>query len=177
MPARLLRDKGIYEFVEAARRLSGRGYEFLVAGEADPGNPAAVPRSEVEDWQRAGLVQVLGHVDDMPTLFRSVDLVVLPSYREGLPRALVEAAACALPLVTTDVPGCREVVDDGVNGLLVPVRDPGALTRAIERMRAEPKLAQLFGQKARQKAIERFDQKAIVEATLSTYAELLEPAL
>ena len=85
LPARLLRDKGVYEFVEAARRLDNRGYEFLIAGEPDPGNPAAVPTDQIDSWQREGLVEILGHVEDMPELFRSVDVVVLPSYREGLP--------------------------------------------------------------------------------------------
>ncbi len=125
LAARLLWDKGLAEYIAAARRLKGEGraIEFLLAGDPDPGNPAAVPQAQVQGWVDEGVVQWLGHVDDMPALLADVDMVVLPSYREGLPKGLIEAAACALPLVTTDVPGCREVVSDGVDGLLVPVRD------------------------------------------------------
>ena len=129
LPARLLWDKGLAELVAAARQLrdEGRPVRVLLAGTPDPGNPAAVPEATVHGWEAEGLVEWLGHVEDMPALFRSVDLVVLPSYREGLPKGLIEAAACGRPLVTTDVPGCREVVTDGVEGLLVPARDAQAL--------------------------------------------------
>ena len=107
LAARLLWDKGLAEFGAAARELRGEGRAivFLLAGDPDPGNPAAVPEATVRAWVDEGLVEWLGHVDDMPALFASVDMVVLPSYREGLPKGLIEAAACALPLVTTDVPG------------------------------------------------------------------------
>jgi len=135
LAARLLWDKGIAEYVEAARRLRSEGHtvDFLLAGDPDPGNPAAVPEAAVRQWSAEGIVTWLGHVDDMPSLLRSVQVVVLPSYREGLPKGLIEAAACGLPLVTTDVPGCREVVTDGVDGLLVPVKDANALAAAILR--------------------------------------------
>src|SRR5690606_4362554 len=133
LPARLLWDKGIGAFVEAARILhhSGRNMEFLLAGDPEPGNPASVPPSEVTAWVGEGVVRWLGHVEDMPALMQSVDVVALPSYREGLPKGLIEAAACAAALVTTDVPGCRDVVTDGVDGLLVPPRDAKALASAI----------------------------------------------
>ena len=120
LAARLLWDKGLAEFVEAARILKAenRSMQFLLAGVPDSGNPAAVPEKSIRAWQAEGLVQWLGHVTDMPALLASADVVVLPSYREGLPKSLIEAAACAKPLVTTDVPGCREVVTHGVDGLL-----------------------------------------------------------
>lgn len=175
LPARLLWDKGLSEYVEAARMLrrEGRAIEFLLAGEPDPGNPAAAPESTVRGWVAEGLLNWLGHVDDMPGLFRSVDAVVLPSYREGLPKGLIEAAACALPLVTTDVPGCREVVTDGVDGLLVPVRDAAALARAIARLHDDPSLRARLGGAAREKALSQFDERSVIARTMGVYRELI----
>lgn len=173
LPARLLWDKGVGEFLEAARLLRGEGIEFLIAGEADPGNPAAVPQPEITVWQESGLVRLLGHVDNMPALFQSVDVVVLPSYREGLPKALIEAAASGLPLVTTDVPGCREVVSHEVDGLLIPARDAGALAAAIVFLRDDPITAERLGRAARAKAVRVFDERHIVAQTLRVYDEIL----
>lgn len=179
LPARLLWDKGLAEFVEAARRLRGEGraIEFLLAGDPDPGNPAAVPEATVRDWVEEGLLQWLGHVDDMPALFGSVDVVVLPSYREGLPKGLIEAAACGLPLVTTDVPGCREVVSDGLDGLLVPVRDAGALGAAIARLHDDPALSRRLGEAARQRALAEFDERIVIDRTMAVYREVLVDAV
>lgn len=175
LAARLLWDKGLAEYITAARRLrdEARAIEFLLAGDPDPGNPAAVPEATVREWVADGTVEWLGHVDDMPALFASVDMVVLPSYREGLPKGLIEAAACALPLVTTDVPGCRQVVTDGVDGLLVPARDADALARAIARLQDDPELATRLGQAARAKALAEFDEKIVIERTMAVYRELL----
>ena len=178
LPARLLWDKGVAEFVAAARRLKGEGrkIDFLLAGEPDPGNPAAVPVSELNAWVEEGVVQWQGHVDDMPAIFASVDMVVLPSYREGLPKGLIEAAACALPLVTTDVPGCREVVTDGVDGLLVPARNAHALADAIARLHDDTALAQRLGNAARAKALAIFDERIVIASTLAVYKELFDDA-
>jgi len=175
LAARLLWDKGLAEYAEAAQRLhdEGRVIEFLLAGDPDPGNPAAVDEVTVRAWQNEGLLQWLGHVDDMPALLASVDVVVLPSYREGLPKTLIEAAACALPLVTTDVPGCREVVSDGVDGLLVPVRDAVALAAAIARMHDDPVLAARLGTAARAKALAEFDERIVIARTRQVYDEVL----
>lgn len=178
LAARLLWDKGIAEYIAAARRLRGEGraLQFLLAGDPDPGNPAAVPEATVRDWVAEGLVEWLGHVDDMPALFASVDMVVLPSYREGLPKGLIEAAACALPLVTTDVPGCREVVTNGFDGLLVPVKNAEALAGAIARLQDDPELATRLGKAARVKALAEFDEKIVIERTIAVYRELqVEP--
>jgi glycosyltransferase involved in cell wall biosynthesis len=174
LPARLLWDKGVAEFVTAARKLraQGRAIEFLLAGTPDPGNPAAVPSETLRAWVTEGVVQWLGHVEDMPALFGSVDVVALPSYREGLPKGLIEAGACGLPLVTTDVPGCREVVRDGVDGLLVPVRDAGALARAIATLHDDPDLRRRLGRAARLRALAEFDERKVVAATLDVYREL-----
>ena len=175
LPARLLWDKGIAEFIAAARQLKAQGgaIHFLLAGDPDPGNPAAVPEAELHGWVEEGIVEWLGHVDDMPALFASVDMVVLPSYREGLPKGLIEAAACALPLVTCDVPGCRDVVTDGIDGLLVPPRDANALAAAIARLKDDPGLARRLGDAARAKALARFDERIVIADTLAVYRELL----
>lgn len=178
LAARLLWDKGLAEYVEAARRLraEGRDIAFLLAGDPDPGNPAAVPEATVRGWVEEGLLDWLGHVDDMPGLFRSVDAVVLPSYREGLPKGLIEAGACGLPLVTTDVPGCREVVTDGVDGLLVPAKDAGALAGAIARLQDDADLRARLGAAARAKALAEFDERIVIERTVGVYRELLGTA-
>ena len=178
LPARLLWDKGLAEYVAAAQRLrnEGRAIDLLPAGTVDDGNPASAAESDVRSWVDAGLVQWLGHVDDMPALFRSVDAVVLPSYREGMPRGLIEAGACGLPLVTTDVPGCREAVIDGVDGLLVPVRDAAALAAAIARLHDDPALCARLGAAARRKALREFDKDIVIAQTIAVYSELLPDA-
>lgn len=176
LAARLLWDKGVAEFVAAARRLRGEGraIQFLLAGDPDPGNPAAVPEADARAWQAEGVIEWLGHVDDMPALLASVDMVVLPSYYgEGLPKTLIEAAACGLPLVTTDVPGCREVVTDGVDGLRVPPRDAQALAQAIARLHDDPALGARLGAAARVKALAQFDERIVIADTLAVYRELL----
>jgi glycosyltransferase involved in cell wall biosynthesis len=172
--ARLLWDKGLEEYVAAARELlaEGRRIEFLLAGTPDPGNPAAVPEETVRGWVSEGVVNWLGHVDDMATLLGAVDVVALPSYREGLPKTLIEAAACAQPLITTDVPGCREVVTDGVDGLLVPVRDAKALAQAIRRLDDDPVLARRLGEAAWAKAHAEFDERIVIRRTVDVYREL-----
>ena len=180
LASRLLWDKGLAEFVAALRQLRRQGCAIhaLLAGTPDPGNPATVPEATVREWVAEGLLTWLGHVDDMAGLLASVDVVVLPSYREGLPRTLVEAAACGLPLITTDVPGCREVVSDGVDGLLVPRGDGAALARAIRRLREDPELAQRLGAAARLKARAQFDERIVIQRTLDVYAELCDsPAM
>jgi glycosyltransferase involved in cell wall biosynthesis len=175
LAARILWDKGLAEYVEAARalRAQGRPLRFLLAGTPDPGNPAAVPMEVLQQWVAEGCIEWLGHVDDMPGLLGSADIMVLPSYREGLPKTLIEAAACALPLVTTDVPGCREVVTHERDGLLVPVRDGTALAAAIARLQDDAALASRLGQAARAKALAQFDERIVIERTMAVYAELL----
>jgi glycosyltransferase involved in cell wall biosynthesis len=175
LAARLLKDKGVLEYVEAARRLraDGRRIRFLLAGEPDDGNPAALSAAEVRGFASEGTVEWLGHVDDMPALVRSVDVMVLPSYREGLPKSLIEAAACARPLIATDVPGCREVVEHGVDGLLVPAREAVPLADAIAALDDDPALRERLGQAARAKALEQFDQEVVLRKTLAVYRELL----
>nr|WP_199046090.1 glycosyltransferase family 4 protein [Dyella sp. ASV24] len=174
LASRILWDKGVGEYIAALRQLRRKGYtvQALLAGTPDPGNPAAVPEQTIREWVDEGVVAWLGHVDDMVALLGSVDIAVLPSYREGLPRSLVEAAACGLPLITTDVPGCREVVSDGVDGLLVPVRNSDAIAHAIRQFLDDPALARRLGAAARTKARTYFDERIVMERTLGVYAEL-----
>lgn len=172
---RLLYDKGIAEFVECARRCrSARpgAMEFLAAGEADSGNPASVTRTTLDEWKSRGDVQFIGQVTDMPALLASVDIVVLPSYNEGAPRSLIEAAACEKPLIASDVGGCREVVIDGVNGLLVPVRDVAKLTAAVLKLAGDPQLRALMGQAGRQHVLKELDEQIVFRETYRTYEYL-----
>lgn len=176
MVGRMLRHKGVGEFVEAARRVRQAlpGAAFVLVGPSDEGNPARVPAEELRAWEAAGLVRYLGVRDDVRDLMAVADVVVLPSYyREGIPRVLIEAAAMGRPLVATDVPGCREVVEHGVNGFLVPARDGAALAGAIEALLKDPGLRAEFGAASRRLAEERFSDREVVGRILGLYAELL----
>jgi glycosyltransferase involved in cell wall biosynthesis len=174
LPARLLWHKGLAEYLGASRilREQGRRVSFLLAGAPDESNPTSVSEATVREWEHQGLIEWLGYVEDMPSLYRSVDAVVLPSYREGLPKVLVEGAAAALPLVTTDVPGCREVVVDGQDGLLVPVKAPQALAGAIAQLQDDPALRRRLGQAARDKALSQFDSSIVIERFFQIYSGL-----
>ena len=176
LAARLLWEKGLAEYVEAARilRSQGRKVRFLLAGNPDPGNPTAVPEATIRDWVAQGIIEWLGHVDDMATLYASMDIVVLPSfYREGLPTSLIEAAACGLPLITTDMPGCREVVRHEADGLLVPPRDSRALAEAIARLLDSTILRSRLGEAARTKVLAMFDERIVIKRTQEVYRELV----
>jgi glycosyltransferase involved in cell wall biosynthesis len=175
MAARLLWDKGVREFVEAARVLKARGLqvEFWLAGKPDNGNPMCVPEEFLKEWREEGLINWLGHRDDMPNLLQQVDIAVLPSYHEGVPRFLLEAAACGLPLVATDIEGCRVVVRDGVNGFLVPVKDPYALADAIETLIKKPELRRQMGIASRKLVEAEFDERIILNKWLALYDRVL----
>jgi glycosyltransferase involved in cell wall biosynthesis len=176
LAARLLWEKGIAEYAKAAQILhaQGRNVRFLLAGTPDPGNPAAVPEATLREWVEGGVLEWLGHVGNMRELYASVDIVVLPSYyREGIPTSLTEGAACGLPLITTDMPGCREVVTDGEDGLLIRPRDAEALAGAIARLLDSPELAARLGHAARAKALDVFDEQIIIRRTLDVYRRLL----
>jgi len=175
LPARMLRDKGVVEFIEAARSLSARSnIRFLLAGRIDvDGNPTAINEADLDALLSDSGAHWLGEVDDVAELMRQVDIVALPSYHEGLPKALLEAAACGLPLIATDIPGCRPVVHDGENGILVPVRDAASLASAIERLASDPALRSTYGERSRQMAVDRFDRRII----LDRFAELHDGVL
>jgi len=175
MAARLLWDKGLGEYVTSARllRAQGRQIQFLLAGTPDPGNPKSVPEETVRGWVDEGLIDWLGQVSNMPALLATVHVVALPSYREGLPTTLTEAGACSIPLITTNVPGCRDVVTHEVDGLLIPVRDAEALAQAIARLDDDPVLAARLGAAARAKALTLFEEQIVIKSTMAVYAELI----
>lgn len=169
---RLLKEKGVAEFVEAAEivRRHHRETTFLIAGEPDPGNPSSISQEQMREWKAANHVTFLGHQDDMESLLRESAICVLPSYYgEGVPRSLIEAAASGLPLVTTDMPGCREICRDGENGLLVSPRDALALASAITRLIVEPSTRAIMGQRSRQIAVEEFSERSVLKETLKVY--------
>ncbi|GBC84980.1 N, N'-diacetylbacillosaminyl-diphospho-undecaprenol alpha-1,3-N-acetylgalactosaminyltransferase [bacterium HR11] len=174
MAGRLLWDKGVGEFVQAARILRQKGLRvrLRLIGSPDPGNPACVPEAQVRAWAREGLIEWLGHREDMPELLREAHVAVLPSYHEGVPRFLLEAAATGLPLVATDIEGCRAVVRPGENGFLVPVRDAQALAEAIERLAQDPALREQMGRASRAIAIQEFDEQKILAQWLTLYQQI-----
>jgi glycosyltransferase involved in cell wall biosynthesis len=170
-PARILGDKGVHEFIHAARSLKAAGSQarFILVGRRDPANPTDVAEATIHDWERAGLVEWWGFRTDMPQVLGQAHIICMPSYREGLPRGLIEAAACGLPIVTADVPGCREVVRDGESGILVPVRDGPATAAAIGRLLDDPDLRHAMGRAGRQLALDEFTVEAFVADTLAAY--------
>ncbi len=176
LPARFLFYKGIAEFVAAARSLRQRGTaaRFALVGEGDPGNPASVPANQLHHWQREGVVELFGWRDDMAQVLAQSHIVCLPSHGgEGIPKALLEAAACGKPIVTTDVPGCRDVVSDGENGLLVPPQQVAPLAEALEQLIGDRDLRRIMGTRGRERAIAEFSLETIAAETLRFYAELL----
>jgi glycosyltransferase involved in cell wall biosynthesis len=174
-PSRLIREKGVFDVLDACRTLWDEGIplELLVAGDLDGGNRSSLSAAELQALAQEPRLRCLGHVDDMRALYAASDLVVLPSWREGLSRALIEAAAMELPIITTDVPGCRDVVDHGINGLLVPLHDARAIELAIRLLLANPDLARRFGKAARQKVVAEFQVSIVNERTLCKYSALL----
>ena len=172
--ARMLLDKGVREFAAAALllRQAGLPVECLLAGRLDPANPAALSASDMERLQATGAVQWLGHVADVPKLLAGCHVVCLPSYREGLPKALIEACAAGRPIVTTTVPGCRDVVREGVNGLLVPARDAQALYAALARLVTDASLRASMGVHGREIARREYALDTVIERNLQLYAEL-----
>ena len=174
-PSRLIREKGTAELLHACRLLWSDGIqlELLVAGVLDSGNRSAISDSELAELQADPRIRCLGHVDDMQALYAASDIVVLPSWREGLSRALIEAAAMERPIVTTDVPGCRDVVDHGVSSLLVPLRDAPAIELAVRLLVENPDLARRFGKAARKKVVAEFQVSLVNQNTLAQYELLL----
>ncbi len=171
MAARLLLDKGVVEFVEAARLTAGHpsGLRWLLVGGPDSGNPASITETEFARWREEGLVECLGERSDIAALYRQSHIAVLPSYREGLPKSLVEAAACARAVVTTDVPGCRDAIEPGVSGLLVPARDARALADAVARLAGDPQLRRQMGVAGRHLAEQEFDIRKVVQTHVELY--------
>jgi glycosyltransferase involved in cell wall biosynthesis len=175
LASRMLWDKGLQEFVDAAAVLRARSVplRMVLVGKPDPSNPSAVPEAQLRQWHDSGAVEWWGHRADMPAVLAAAHIVCLPSYREGLPTILIEAAAAGLPLVATDVPGCREVVRDGENGLLVPPRDAAALADALARLAGDAALRSDYGRASRRLAEAELGIGRVAEETLAVYRGLL----
>lgn len=169
---RLMWRKGIGAFVEVARRLHGRA-RFVVVGYAEATSPDTVAETQLRQWVEAGWIEWWGQRDDMPQVLAAAHLVCLPStYGEGVPKVLIEAAACARPIVTTDTPGCREIAQDGENGLLVPPDDLPALTAAVAQLIGDKALRQRMGQAGHRRARDAFSLEHVVSATLALYERI-----
>ena len=172
--ARMLWDKGVGEFVKAATVLKQQGVDadFLLVGSVDLGNPKSISIEQLEQWSKSGVVKWLGERADIPQLVAKSHIAVLPSYREGLPKSLIEAAAVGRPIVTTNVPGCREVVKEGENGFLVPARDAKKLAAAIKKLTNNPKLLITMGKKSRLMAEQEFSIQKVISKTLALYSKI-----
>jgi glycosyltransferase involved in cell wall biosynthesis len=172
---RLLADKGIHTLIRAQRRLRTNGIdvELLIAGTPDPANPASVTEQEAAAFGREPGNTWLGHVKDIAGLWARSHIAVLPSRREGLPKSLLEAAACGRPMVATDVPGCREIVRPGETGILIPYDDDAALAEAVAKLAASRALRAQYGAGARKFAVERFSAEAIGRQTVDLYRRII----
>jgi glycosyltransferase involved in cell wall biosynthesis len=169
--ARMLKDKGIREFVEAARILTNKGLNasFCLVGGSDEGNFSSISKDKLNEWHDEGIVNYTGYSKDIRSILEKSHIVCLPSYREGLPKSLLEGIAMAKPIVATDVTGCREVVIDSFNGLLVPARNSIALSESLEKLILNSKLRKSYGYNGRQRAEKEFSSDIVIKKTLSVY--------
>ncbi|MFQ2866945.1 glycosyltransferase family 4 protein [Aeromonas caviae] len=177
MACRLLREKGVYEFVDAAQqvKLKYPQSEFWLVGSPDLENPNTVSQTEIDQWIKQDIITYLGHRTDIPDIFLSSNIVCLPSfYGEGVPKVLIEAAACGRAIITTDNPGCRDAVIAGVTGLCVPIKDSTALANAILKLIDEPELRVKMGSAARKLAENEFDVRSVVNKHMEIYTQLLK---
>lgn len=180
LAARMLWDKGVGEFYEAAKKLkrSGTQAKFRLLGGIDEGNPSGIPAQTLHKWQQEGFVEWKGAVKNIASEYAAADIACLPSvYAEGLPKSLIEAASCGLPLVTTDTPGCRDICRHEWNGLLVPSRNADALALALERLIESNELRSRMGQRGRHLVEKEFAEGIVVEQTLTLYRQHLQPTL
>jgi glycosyltransferase involved in cell wall biosynthesis len=172
LASRLLWDKGVGEFVAAARtiRRSGIDARFVLAGDNDDENPGSISTAQLKEWNDEGAVECWGHCTNMPNIFAGIHIVCLPTaYGEGVPKVLIEAASCGRPIVATDAPGCREIVIDGKNGILVPVNDTEALSTAIRKLLHSPLLRKSMGEFGRQLVEAQFSLERVNRETLAVY--------
>jgi len=179
MASRMLYDKGIAELAECSKMVKGTKPEvrFLLAGPLDPGNPAHIPFEVIEKWQKENKIEYLGRRSDIRELIGLSDIVIFPSYREGKPRFILEAMSMGKPIITTDVPGCRDTVENGLNGILVPVKDVESLFDAVSKLINNPELRRKMGEKSRKKAEREFDEKFVVDQTMEIYSQLIKQKL
>jgi glycosyltransferase involved in cell wall biosynthesis len=175
LPARMLWDKGVGEFVEAAKLLRKRSFRArcVLVGGIDKESPSCISEEQLRRWVDEGSIEWWGHREDMANIYASCHVVVLPSYAEGLPMVLLEAAASARPLIATRVRGCQDIVRDGDNGLLVPVKDPHQLAEAIIKLLHDGTLRKKMGMQGRAIVIEEFGSDRIADETIALYDRLL----
>jgi len=176
LASRMLWDKGVGEFVEAARILkkNGIGCRMILVGNPDPENPASIPEKILRKWHSEDIIEWWGHRDDMPEVFGQSNIVVLPTtYGEGVPKVLLEAASCGRAIVATDCPGCREIVRNNENGLLIPPYDSKALSNAIKILIKNPKLRSKMGAQGRKIVEAEFSEEIVVKQTMEVYERLL----
>jgi glycosyltransferase involved in cell wall biosynthesis len=179
LASRLLVDKGVREFVQSAqilrqRGLSAQDVRFVIVGKPDLDNPSSLRLDELESWAEEGVVELWGHRTDMPQVMRAASIVVLPSYYgEGLPKVLIEAAACGRVVITTDHPGCRDAIDPDITGILVPLRDSMSLANVIEELLIDPDKCANMGRAGRELAESQFDVRQVVTAHLQIYQKLI----
>ena len=172
--SRMLKDKGVFEFVNAVRILNKKNFQcrFLLVGDIDQKNPSSLKTNTLKIWHEKGIIEWLGWIDNIKEILFETDILCLPSYREGLPKSLLEGAAIGLPLVTTNTVGCRDVVVDGLNGYLVPVKDSVNLALAIEKLIRNKDLRAKMGNESFKLVISKFSSKIINSQTISLYNEL-----
>jgi glycosyltransferase involved in cell wall biosynthesis len=170
LPSRLLWNKGVAEFVAAAELLVSTGIHarFVLVGDTDEGSPSAIPRSQLAEWNDSGSIEWWGKMSNMQEVLPRASIICLPSYREGIPKVLIEAAACGRPIVTTDVPGCRDVVQHYVNGMLVPPNNVDVLALTIRVLLGNSDLRARMGDAGR-KVAAHFSQDVVIEKTLARY--------
>ncbi len=173
LASRMLWDKGVGEFVDAARQLKASGARFVLVGMVDVDNPSCIPEAKLRQWVAEGVVEWWGHRSDMADCLNEADIVCLPSYREGFPKALLEAMACGKPCITTDVTGCRDAVRHGDNGLLVPVKDAHALAGAMQALLMDAEAQQRMGARGRARVLEEFSLEQVSNATFDVYRQAL----
>lgn len=176
LPSRMLWDKGVREFVDASRELRNEGIlaKFVLVGKVDQDNPTHISERQLLAWHNEGIIEWWGHREDMPDVLKSAHVVVLPSYREGCPKVLLEACACGRPVIATSVPGCREIVRDGENGFLVPKKDPVKLGKAIKVLLENAALRMRMGMRGREIVVREFSAERMATQTLAVYQELLQ---
>lgn len=176
MASRLLKEKGVYEYIEAAKlvRECYPDINFLLVGTPDLENPNTVKQTEIEQWVNEGIINYLGHRSDIPNVFSNSNIVCLPSfYGEGVPKVLIEAAACGRAIITTDNPGCRDAIIEGQTGLSVPVKNAEALATALIKLIDDPELRISMGKRARTFAEKEFDVRSVVDKHLKIYSKLI----
>ncbi|SCA56205.1 Group 1 glycosyl transferase [Candidatus Terasakiella magnetica] len=173
---RLLWAKGVDEIVKAARLLKdkGRDYKIVLVGDIDPGNPQSATQEHLNNWKKEGIVEFWGAQSNITEIYQKSTIALLPSWREGLPKSLLEAAACGIPMIATDVPGCREIVKHNENGYLVGLKNPIDLANAIEKLMENPELCQKFGQAARRDIDAELNDQAILEKTALLIKNILK---